>query len=383
MKGKAKYKKAKGVPKQVAAENRGKNKKKGKAKALSTTFDPSNPKHMATEIDLSNFKNKSFKSVLFKEFAESIIDMRALQALVLQNNGIGDKHVESLELVFFNTNIRKIDLRGNLIGKACAAYIGKMLREISHLEWLDLSRNCFSSYEKPLKIIAQGLKKQKGLQHLCIDINLRDVGTPSLINVSEASTKSKQDKMVDVYVKLLHSQPKIRSMALIDTKINKWGMANVARALDPVVKKPPKKTDQLAGGQEKKSKGFFHARNVNGLSFKYCYLQLVEVRILCLALKVNRTLIKLDLSNNAMSSVSGSLINAALRENQTLMDLNLSRNKLCDIFAEGLAGSLRINCTLQKCDISGNCITKVGSKKILDAINSTNQTIESLGDISA
>jgi Ran GTPase-activating protein (RanGAP) involved in mRNA processing and transport len=147
-------------------------------------------------------------------------------------------------------------------------------------------------------------------------------------------------------------------------------MANIARALDPVIKKPPKKDPFAISNviDKKKPKVYTHIRNINGLSFKYCYLGLLEVRLLCLALKVNRSLVKLDLSNNAMNSVSGALINDALEENMTLTDLNLSRNKLCDMFAEGFAKALRTNDVIWRVDISENRFTKVGAKKILDAL---------------
>ena len=159
-------------------------------------------------------------------------------------------------------------------------------------------------------------------------------------------------------------------------------MANIARALDPVIKNPPKVDEFVVQVVDKKKpKVYTHIRNINGLSFKYCYLGLLEVRLLCLALKVNRTLVKLDLSNNAMNSVSGALINDALQENITLTELNLSRNKLCDIFAEGFANALRKNDIIWTVDISGNRMTQVGSKMILDSLKESNDTLESLGDI--
>ena len=151
-------------------------------------------------------------------------------------------------------------------------------------------------------------------------------------------------------------------MALMDTKINKQAMADIVRALDPVIRKPPKKDDRNTMGiTSSKNKGFTHERLINGLDFRYCYLDLTQIRMISLALQVNRTLIKLDLSNNAMNSISGLLICEALKENMTLMDLNLARNRLCDMFAEGFAEALRVNEVIWRVDISENRFTKKGS----------------------
>lgn len=85
-KGKAKFKKPKGVPKNIPPEKKRKDKqgtKKATSKAVTTTFNPSNPKHMIDSVNLSNFKEKAFTVILFKEFADSIVDMKCLESLVL------------------------------------------------------------------------------------------------------------------------------------------------------------------------------------------------------------------------------------------------------------------------------------------------------------
>ena len=102
--------------------------------------------------------------------------------LILQNNGIEDKHWKELEIIFTNYNIKKIDLSRNLIGPTLGTYLGLIMRDgVDHIEWLDLSRNCFSNNFTALKVIYQGLKKQKNLQHFGMDIRLSSRLKPSLI----------------------------------------------------------------------------------------------------------------------------------------------------------------------------------------------------------
>jgi Ran GTPase-activating protein (RanGAP) involved in mRNA processing and transport len=113
---------------------------------LTTDFDEKKPNHMVQSICLSNFHNTDFSRAAFREFLESIADMRCLETLILRNNGIDDTYVDELEIIFSNPRITHIDLSGNLIDKQGALVIGKCLKEgEEHLKWLDLSRNKFNS----------------------------------------------------------------------------------------------------------------------------------------------------------------------------------------------------------------------------------------------
>ena len=81
--------------------------------------------------------------------------------------------MDEVEAILVNTNIKRLDLSKNLLGKSAATFIGKVMKEtIDHIEWIDLSRNCFNTNYTALNSIYTGLKKQKNLYHFCIDINL-------------------------------------------------------------------------------------------------------------------------------------------------------------------------------------------------------------------
>jgi hypothetical protein len=51
---------------------------------------------MVEKIELSNYKNKNFSRAAFREFLESIADMRCLNSLILSNNGIDDTYLEEI-----------------------------------------------------------------------------------------------------------------------------------------------------------------------------------------------------------------------------------------------------------------------------------------------
>lgn len=67
-----------------------------KKEELTTTFDQNNKFHMVEKIDLSNYRGKNFSRAAFREFLESIADMRCLKSIVLSNNGIDETFLEEI-----------------------------------------------------------------------------------------------------------------------------------------------------------------------------------------------------------------------------------------------------------------------------------------------
>jgi len=152
------------------------------------------------------------------------------------------------------------------------------------------------------------------------------------------------------------TQPQIRSMALVDSRITHPAMEIIVKALHT------------------------HSQHIIALSLKFCFLDTKCMYMLSRELEANRTLVKLDLSNNGLSPICGVYIIKALRENITLTELNLSRNLLNDDFAFEFAKTLSVNEILWKVDISHNLIGEPGAISILKAIKEHNDTLESLGE---
>ena len=72
---------------------------------------------------------------------------------------------------------------------------------------------------------------------------------------------------------------------------------------------------------------------MTALSLKFCFIGTDEIVRISKGLETNKTLVKLDLSNNALRSYMTHFLMEALRINATLTDLNLSSNQLDDKFA--------------------------------------------------
>jgi len=92
--------------------------------------------------------------------------------------------------------------------------------------------------------------------------------------------------------------------------------------------------------------------------------------------------VKLDLSNNGLQSRVVAHLLDALMTNNTVTEVNLHGNWLNDEFASDLGELLKENPILYKVDISQNPIGNDGALKLLDDLNSKNDTLNSLGDLS-
>jgi Ran GTPase-activating protein (RanGAP) involved in mRNA processing and transport len=85
-------------------------------------------------------------------------------------------------------------------------------------------------------------------------------------------------------------------------------------------------------------------------------------------MKFNKSIVRLDLSNNALKPCVVKFLLESLLDNYCLADLNFAGNFLDNEFACDLAHLLETNQTLHTVDISRNPIGPEGAKLILQAI---------------
>lgn len=76
---------------------------------------------------------------------------------------------------------------------------------------------------------------------------------------------------------------------------------------------------------------------LTGLCLKFCYISFEQLIQLSNVIRFNKTLVKLDLSHNALKSCMVKFLLDSLLDNVSLMDLNLGSNSLDDAFANDLS----------------------------------------------
>ncbi len=86
-----------------------------------------------------------------------------------------------------------------------------------------------------------------------------------------------------------------------------------------------------------------HDYNLTALNLKFCFLTFDQIKKLADSLRYNKTLCKLDLSNNGLVSPVVNYLVEALRVNIHISEINLHGNNLGDEFAVQFADLLDQN----------------------------------------
>jgi Ran GTPase-activating protein (RanGAP) involved in mRNA processing and transport len=120
---------------------------------------------------------------------------------------------------------------------------------------------------------------------------------------------------------------------------------------------------------------------LTSLNLKFCYLSFEQLIALGNALRFNKTIVKLNLSSNALKPCTARFILDAMLDNVCLSEVNFSSNFLDDEFAVDLAHVLEDNPVLYKVDIASNPIGPAGGQAILTTLLMKNETLGSLGNL--
>lgn len=121
---------------------------------------------------------------------------------------------------------------------------------------------------------------------------------------------------------------------------------------------------------------------LTALNLKFCFISFEQAMQLANILRHNKTLVKLDLSNNGLKSCVVHYLLESITPNQYLSEVNFSGNFLDDDFAQDLSLVLKENGVLNKVDISENPIGPDGAKLLFNALCEDNDTLTDLGDLS-
>lgn len=108
-----------------------------------------------------------------------------------------------------------------------------------------------------------------------------------------------------------------------------------------------------------------YSYHLSALSFKFCYLDFDQILQLAEGIRFNKTIVRLDLSSNALKACTVKFFFEALLDNVCVAHLDLSNNLLDNEFAVDLAHLLDGNSVLHTVDIANNPIEPEGAKYLL------------------
>ena len=283
-------------------------------------------------LNLSNFKGKNITKDLLKRVSDGLKMLKSVEILDLSNNDINDYYSDEIADFVGIESIKRINLRSNDIGKTTGKKIISVLKNIKTLEFIDLSYNPVCQDEFFCSSICMILKNYENLYHLGLSDTSREAA-----------------------VKLLFNRKSMRSLNLDDNKYKYKTYEYLSRVL----------TDKKISLSE--------------LSLKFATIDVLSSMYLEKIIKLNRTLIFINLYSVGLNDHSGSLVVSSLISNNTLIELNLGNNFLSNEFCNSFKSSVPYNRMIKIIDISKNKgINYNNFDLILDGLT-TNQSIISIG----
>ncbi len=296
-------------------------------KAKDTTF-------LIKNLDISNYGDHGMNLTLFKRVLEGLKIIRSVEVLNLRKNNIDDTYIDSICELFNIETIKRIDLSYNNLTKSSNKKLLPNLKTTTRLEYLDLSYNPLTQDEYTCISICLALKTYPGLYHFGICDTSRDSA-----------------------VKLLQAKPEIRSLNLDDSRYK-------IKTFELLFKCLSDKRYSLAV-----------------LTLRYTYIDLFTANFIEKSLRLNKSLVFLNLYSSGISDIAAARIISGLDQNKTLIEIDLGANRLSDNFCKAFNKILKINNIIAKVNLTKNyLINNENFQVILDGLVN-NQSIISLGDL--
>ena len=380
-------------------------------------------KEYVNEITESLQNNTKLQSLrlknITKEGLKPIFEVKALQKLDLSNNNLCDDGAVTisdglkynntlLELnisqnnitnegtknltkaIQVNTTLRKLDISNNILSDDGATAIGNCLKCNSCL--LELYISHIGITNKGTKEIADAIQINSTIQN--IDISKNYISIEGLVYFMEAVinncilqvvnithnnvTRSGFTSIKRCIENLQHpiqiyaswneiSRSKKNKRHLLISKISTsyspdniedyvWSFKDRDHSLIMFLSECLKKDNTLQ--ELNLSQDFWTSEKITSY----------EAKMIGEAIKVNKTLQKLDINNNSISDDGAAAISDGLKCNISLQELYMSNNMITSEGAKMIAEAIKVNKTLQKLDINNNSISDDGAVAISDGL---------------
>lgn len=285
-------------------------------------------------LDLSNYKDKGINKEGLKKVSEGLKVLKSVEVLDLSNNDLDDSFTAEILDLLSNDALKRINLKHNNLGKIAGKKIYQLLKNLKQLEFFDISYNPLCQDELVCSNICLSLRVHEKLFHLGIGDCSRDGA-----------------------VRALYLRKNLRSLSLEDNKYKNKTWDYLSRVLI--------------------DKKIYLAE----LSLKFSNIDIIGSVAIEKIIKLNKTIIHLNLYSCNLSDYSGSKIIEAMEFNNTLVELNLGFNNLGSLTCEAINKKIGLNKTVIKLDISKNSKITIDNFDLIlqGLINS--QSIISLGDL--
>ena len=288
------------------------------------------------EINISNYGDKGITQELFMKLLDGMRILKSVEMINLKNNKLDDSYIDFVCELLNIEGLKRIDISFNNFQKNAARKLYTTIKTGKALEYFDCSFNPFCSDEFSVTQVTFSLKSHPNIFH---------------IGISDCTR--------DSVLKVIPYLPNLRSLNLDDCRYK-------AKSLEQLFK-------QLT---DKK-----YSNSIAELSMRYLPIDTINSGIFEKIVRLNKTLVHLNLYGCNLSDCAGSRIIKEIENNKTLVSLNLGFNNLGDEFCASFGQKIDHNYTLSTINITKNYL--ICNKNFYHIVESlvNNQTLTSLGDL--
>ncbi|KAF9948443.1 hypothetical protein BGZ72_009648 [Mortierella alpina] len=299
----------------------------------------------------------------FTAIAEVLKVNSTLTTLDLQNNNIRDDEAKALaEALKTNWTVATLNLENNSIGSDGAKALAGSLKTNSTVTTLNLANNSIGL--DGTKALAGSLKTNSTLTTLGLESN--KIGSDGAEALAEA----------------LKTNSTLTTLGLQGNKIGYYGVL----ALSTVSKTNSALTISLENNliTTGTTDAFCSTlKTISTITYQYTLdsagnsIGSEGAKALAETLKINSTVVTLNLQRNSIGDDGTKALAEALKTNSTVASLNLESNKIGSDGAKALAEALKINSTVATLDLKVNSIGDDGAKALAKALK-TNSSVATL-----
>ena len=313
----------------------------------------------------------------------------SLQQLNISKNKITSEGIKRMaQIIQVNTRLKHLDLSVNKIVDDGANLISDGLKSNISLQELNISHNGITN--KGIKKITEAIQTSSTLQNIDISKNNISIEGPlhfmeavknnytlQVVNITHSNvTRSQFTSIKQCIENLQHpiqiyaSWNEINESGKLVTKIStSCAPDNIE---DDVWSFDEYDADHLVMCLSECLKEDDTLQELD-LSQDYCRSKNYKVtnegaKWIGEAIKVNKTLQKLDINNNSISDDGAAAISDGLKCNISLLELNMSYNKITNEGAKMIGEAIKVNKTLQKLHIRCNSMSDDGALAISDGL---------------
>ena len=342
-------------------------------------------------LDLSN-------DALFDDGAVTISDglknNTTLLEINISHNNITNKGTKNItEAIQVNTILKKLNLSHNILSDDGATLISSCLKCNKSLLELNISHNGIT--DKGTKEIAEAIEINSTLQNIDISKNhisvegllyfmkaVKNNCTLQVVNTTHNNVTRSGFRSIKQCIENLHQikfyaswneiswNRKIKEPVLMSRISSSYAPDNIEDDIwsfkgrdHPLYfmffSECLKEDDTLL------DLSYAHARNYRRTNYKITSEEATKIGK---AIKVNKTLQKLDISHNSISDDGAVAFSDGLKYNISLQELNISDNKITKEGAKMIGEAIKVNKTLQKLNISDNSISNDGAAAFSDGL---------------